>query len=430
MSGMQRLVVGLVLLLVVIGGAVLVLDLGGSRGTGDASPTLAPSPSAASPAPSRTGEPSAPGEEELLAALREIEDQVNAIRGLDRADIGAPDIIGRDELADELQALFDEEYPPEERERDNRVLRAMGLLGDDEDVAELQLQLLGDSVLGFYDDVERRMVVVSDAGLDAAAKLTYAHEYAHALQDTAFDLDSLGTDELGEDDRALARTALIEGDATVVMLAWAFANLTPQELMQIGTTPIPDTSNVPSWMVAQLEFPYTAGQLWVGALAGDPIEPDFTAVDAAWRDPPDTTEQVMEPGAWDPPEPALPVELPDVAAELGAGWEALDTTTVGQASLAIFLEHHGVPADEAATAARGWGGDRLTVAAGPDGAFALAWRLAWDEAADGAQFLDAYGSILESLPFAASVRAVPGGDVLVVHGSNDAIADAVVASFD
>ena len=97
-------------------------------------------------------------------------------------------------------------------------------------MAELQLQLLGDQVLGFYDDVERRMVVVTDAGLDAEARMTYAHEYTHALQDAAFGLDSLETDAEGQDDRGLARTALIEGDASVAMLAWAFANLSPEEL--------------------------------------------------------------------------------------------------------------------------------------------------------------------------------------------------------
>src|SRR5690606_32167967 len=111
--------------------------------------------------------------------------------------------ITRAELADEFQRLFDEEYPPEERERDNLTLRALGLIEPDQDVAELQLQLYGEQVLGFYDDVEKRMVVVTDRGLDPAAKLTYAHEYAHALQDAAFGLDSLDREAVGEDDRLL-----------------------------------------------------------------------------------------------------------------------------------------------------------------------------------------------------------------------------------
>ena len=75
-----------------------------------------------------------------------------AIRGLPAADIGAPELLTRDELQEELHASFEEDYPPEEVAEDNASLRALGLLEPDQDIAELQLQLLGDQVLGFYDD--------------------------------------------------------------------------------------------------------------------------------------------------------------------------------------------------------------------------------------------------------------------------------------
>lgn len=438
MSNVQRLTAALVALLAVaIVAVVLLSGTGGPIGRGVASPSGGATASAsvstaASPSPSAATTPSpdgSPDEAETLAILREIEDQVIELRGLDRADIGDPDIITRDELLDELHAIFDAEYPPQERERDNAALRALGLLEPGQDVAELQLQLLGDQVLGFYDDVEKRMVVVSDAGLDPEAKLTYAHEYTHALQDANFGLDTLQTDAVGEDDRTLARTALIEGDATVTMLAWALQNLSREELLQIGTgTEVPDMTGVPSWMVDQLQFPYTTGQLWVGSLAGgDPVRPDFTSVDQAWADPPGTTEQVMKPGAWSPPEPAVPVEVPDLAAELGEGWEDVDTTPIGQASIEIFLAYHGAARDEARAAAAGWGGDRVAIASGPDDAFAVAWILAWDTPTDATQFADAYRGVLDTLAFPASVTELPSGESVVVHASNEALLDRVEA---
>ena len=144
-----------------------------------------------------------------------------AIRGLPAADIGPPELLTREELREELLATFEEDYPPEEQAQDNAALKALGLLEPDQDIAELQLELLGDQVLGFYDDDEKRMVIVTDEGLDALAKFTYAHEYTHALQDAAFDLATLETDAEGQDDRGLARIALVEGDATVTMFAWA-----------------------------------------------------------------------------------------------------------------------------------------------------------------------------------------------------------------
>lgn len=432
MSAAQRSVALLVAVLVVVGVVVLGLNVVGRDGqtAASASPTAAASASASAAAtasPAASAEPSAPTDEEALAILAEIEEQVEAIRGLEPADIGAPDLITRDELRAELRASFDEEYPPEDRERDNRALRAFGLLAPDQDVAELQLELLGEGVLGFYDDIDKRMVIVTDAGLDAVAKLTYAHEYTHALQDASFGLDTLETDAVGEDDRGLARTALIEGDATAAMFAWAFAHLTQDELLELQQIPLPDTSGIPSWMVAQVDFPYAAGQFWISELTGgDPLAPDFSEVDAAYVDPPSSTEQIIDVNAWYAREEPTPVDLPDLAAGLGAGWEEVDTSPVGQATIAIILEFFGVSAPDAGVAADGWGGDRATVSTGPDGAFALAWRLAWETTVDAAEFLDAYETAVDTLDFPASARQLPGGQVLVVHASTQELHDQTV----
>jgi hypothetical protein len=271
------------------------------------------------------------------------------------------------------------------------------------------------------------MVVVTDSGLDATAKLTYAHEYTHALQDAAFGLDSLQTDAVGEDDRGLARTSLIEGDANTTMLVWAFTHLTQAEIFELQEMPLPDTSGIPSWMVAQLEFPYIAGQSWITQLAGgELLAPDFTAVDAAYVSPPTSTEQIIHFEKWEPREEPSPVELPDLATALGEGWEEIDATPVGEASIGIVLEYFGVPLVDAGAAADGWGGDRsLVVARGDD--FALAWRLVWDTPADADEFLRAYEVALGALAFPASVRALPDGAVLVVHASTQELHDATLA---
>ena len=430
MSAAQR-IVGIIVAVLVLAGVVVVgLNVAGDGNGVAASPSASPAVSASAEA---SAEPSAsanasPDDEDTLAVLREIEQQVIDIRGLPVADIGPPEIITRDELADELEQLFEEEYPPEDQERDNIALRALGLLEPGQDVAELQLQLLGDQVLGFYDDVDKRMVVVSDAGLDAEAKLTYAHEYTHALQDAAFGLDSLQTDEVGEDDRALARTAMIEGDATVTMLAWAFAYLTPEELMQIGTGAVPDTSGIPSWMVEQLQFPYNEGALWAGDLTINPTQPDFTAIDAAFEDPPESTEQIIDVASWPPGDEPIAVEPIDLAAALGDGWTEVDSTPIGQATIEIMLAYFGVDRAVASEAADGWGGDTAVIAAGPDDAFAVAWRLAWDEPSDAGEFVDAYETAIDALDFPATVELMPNSEVLVVHASSEDLLGQVLAA--
>ena len=435
MSVLARLGAILVAVLVVAAVAFLIIRAGGAEiglgpgATASASPTPAETatPSAqASVGPS--ADPSAPSEDEALAILTEIEDQVIAIRGLDAADIGPAEIITRAELADELQQLFEDDYPPEEQRRDNLALRALGLLEADQDVAELQLDLLGDQVLGFYDKVDKRMVVVSDAGLDVEARITYAHEYTHALQDAAYGIDSLQMDAAGEDDRGLARLSLLEGDAYVTMLAWMFQYLTPQEIQEylLGTE-IPDTSGTPAWMVAQLSFPYTEGLNWALALAGgDPSNPDYTEIDAAFAEPPASTEQIVDIEKWETRESPRAVDVPDLTAALGDGWEEVDDTPIGQATIAIMLEYLGVGRAEAQAAAAGWGGDRAVIVTGPDDGFAVAWRLAWDSAADATEFADAYQIVVDGLDFPASVTELPNGEVLVAHASSEQLLDQTV----
>jgi hypothetical protein len=425
MRALQRAAAIAVAAIVIVAIVVLVLGAAGAPIGRGPNSTASPGPPAetagatATPTPTSDRTPT-PADDDLLATLAQIEQQVIAIRGLPAAEIGPPDLITRSELAGELERIFDVEYPPDERARDNAILRAFGLLDPEQDVAELQLQLLGDQVLGFYDDTEKRMVVVTDAGLNAEAKLTYAHEYVHALQDAAFGLSTLETDAVGEDDRSLARISLIEGDATVTMLSWALAHLTPEELLEIGSTvETPDMTGIPSWMVNQLQFPYTTGQLWVTQLAGnDPLNPDFAEVDAAFADPPDSTSQVIHIDKWYARERPVVVDTPDLAGALGDDAEEVGALTAGEGTIGIVLEHFGVARSAAVSAAQGWAGDRAVITGGPGETFALVWILAWESGEAAAEFVTAYDAVVAALPFPATVRALDGDRVLVAHASD------------
>lgn len=423
----RRLVAVVVVLLAALGAAVLLLRASGApialgpstpQPTPTAEPTAAPTASpAASPDPSVE-----PGE-----VFAGIEEQVLALRELPAAEIGPPEVIGREALEAELREQFDADYPIADRQADNLSLRALGLLEEGQDYADLQLELLSAQVIGFYDDVEKRMVVVSDGGVDALAKITYAHEYTHALQDAEFGLDALGIDEDGQEDRALARLALVEGDATLTMLLWALepGSLTPDELRQLPATPLPDTSGIPDWMLALLEFPYTTGADFVGQLYS---EGGFAAVDEAYADPPDSTEQVIHAEKYAAREEPMAVELPDPAAALqevgGCCWEVVESTPMGEAFIGIWLDALG--SESSSAAAAGWGGDRLVVAGGPDGEFALVWRLAWDSAADADEFATAYREAQQQVAHQTRLVELSATELLVAHASDEPLLGPVV----
>ncbi|HYM52185.1 MAG TPA: hypothetical protein VEW45_01715 [Candidatus Dormibacteraeota bacterium] len=389
---------------------------------------VGPLASATPPIDTPTPVPGSPGPSlDPLDAFAEIEAQVLDLRRLPAADIGPPEILTRAELADELRRIFDETWTPEELERDNLTLRALGLLAADQDLRALTEELYAGQALGFYEFERERMVVVSDAGLTPEARVTYAHEYTHALQDAAFDTGAARDAQVSDEDAALARVALEEGDASLAMVLWALEHLTPEEQLGISQTPLPDMTGIPDWMVAQLEFPYLAGaefvtQLWASG--------GWDAVDAAYADLPDSTEQVIHSdkylNAEAPVEVTIPALATGLASELGGAWEGVEETTIGEAMVAIWLEELGVSNRSATEAAAGWGGDSLVVASDAEAGWALAWRIAWDNPTHATEFERAHARITDDLAFETRFVRLSETETLIVHASSAEIVDPAV----
>jgi hypothetical protein len=389
---------------------------------------LGPLASPTPPAPTPTGTASPAASADTADVFAQIESEVGLLRDLPAADIGPPQVLTRAQLADELRAIFDETWTPDQLERDNLTLRAMGLLAKDQDVRHLTEQLYARQVLGFYEFESKRMVVVTDAGLTPAARVTYAHEYTHALQDAAFDTGAAHEAQVGQDDADLARLSLEEGDASLSMVLWAIQHLTPEEQRGISQTPLPDMSGIPDWMVARLEFPYVVGSEFVSQLWASG---GWDAVDAAFADPPDSTEQVIHPEKYRSSEVPAEVSISALAAGLTAGlggeWADVEETTVGEAMVEIWLEAMGVRQGTATTASAGWGGDRLAVATGPAGSWSLAWRLAWDAPGEADEFDQAYADSTAEMPFATRFVRVSATETLIVHASSAELLGPTVA---
>ncbi|MEX0710368.1 MAG: hypothetical protein WD116_04090 [Chloroflexota bacterium] len=362
---------------------------------------------------SPSGSPAA--SQDPLVVFAEIEREVRALRELPAASIGAPDVLTRAELAVILPHLLE---PP----LDNVTLRALGLLTADQDIVDLTEQLYTAQVLGFYDPDAKRMVIVSDAGLTPQARITYAHEYTHAMQDAAFDTAAAHEALVGQKDRELALIALEEGDATTAMVLWAIAHLTPEEMVGITETPLPDMTGIPDWMVRFLEFPYLSGAQFIGQLWASG---GWDAVNEAYADPPSSTEQVLHPDAYIDGEAPLEVDGLDLWTTLGDDWAHATETTLGEAWIRIWLEGIGVDATLAARGADGWGGDWVAVADGGDLGWALGWRIAWDAPIEATEFEDAYAGAATSLPFAIRVVHASERETIVLHASSEQLLDQI-----
>jgi hypothetical protein len=350
-----------------------------------------------------------------------INGQVQAIRGLDERKSVVAKTISREELADVLRESFDREYPANRMAADETLYKGLGLLPTDAKLGEVYLDLLESQVAGLYDPTTDSLYVVSkEGGVGPIEKFFYSHEYDHALQDQHFDLEKFQKAAEGHSDRLMARQSLFEGDAYLTMTLWLREHMTPAEIGEIfGQANDPEVQaalqRIPPIVQAQILFAATQGTLWAIAEQG---KGGWTAIDRAYSDPPESTEQIMYPDKWTAREEPIEVDLPDdLAKKMGTGWTVGLEDTWGEHQLGIWLG--GAPQ---AAAAEGWGGDRITLLQGPAGAWAIAWRTAWDSESEAAEFETAAEPAVAKAGGKGSVLPGEGGTTRwVVIGSDAAV---------
>ncbi len=203
----------------------------------------------------------------------EIESQVEELRGLTATTPVERGLFDTAGLCAYLRESFRKDNP-EDLIRSTEVLyKELGLLPQDASLEQLYLDLLTSQVAGLYDDDTKRMYVVSQSGaIGPTEEITYAHEYTHALQDQRFVLKDVIGEATDQGDRTMAKLAVVEGDATLVMSLWAQRYLTPAELSQVAGSVDPASQAILDGMPAilrdPLEFPYLQGlQLALGAFS-------------------------------------------------------------------------------------------------------------------------------------------------------------------
>lgn len=321
----------------------------------------------------------------------EINQQMEEIRELELLQPINVSTKTRAELQDETRRDLETDYPVLDRQNDQRVLEAFGLIGEDQEIGEVYVELLGEQIAGYYDPETDEMVVVSDdaAGseLSASNEVTYAHEVVHALQDQHFDLESYSDQRIdGSDDESLAITSLIEGDATAAQIQYIISN--PGLIAELSSdmTAVDAGSealdNAPPIVSATLLFPYQQGQTFVDTILA---EGGWDAVNDAYASPPVSTEQILHPEKYFASESPIAVPMPDMAAGLGPGWTTFDTNTMGEFQTSVILSDGEVSARQAEQAAAGWGGDTYTVV-GTENQNVIVWDSAWDTEDDATEF--------------------------------------------
>ena len=412
------------------------------------SPTLVPTVTRRPPQPTPTPEPAATIPADIVAAMETIELEMQALRGLDEAEPITRTLVSRQELSAYLDQQFKHDYSPEEIEADVRVLAAFEFVEPDYDLRQVLLDIYSAEVLGLYEDEADTLYVVTKGRFSLLDRLTFAHEYVHGLQDQNFDLEAFVDEEVLSDDEVLARMALIEGDASQAMsqyLLLHMSDISNQELQELVEEAEGDGGSAlaaaPPIIGETVLFPYTYGLAFVLVL----YENGWEAVDAAFSDPPRSTEQILHPQKYlDGDEPRL-VALPPLTDTLGSGWTLVETEVLGEFQTGLYLSQQ-VDQETVALASEGWDGDRYAVYTN-DASEVLVFSTVWDTEADGEEFVDAYRQYAEAkyrgvgqAPKEGEMRwqgasevtllTWQGDQVVIIVGPDTATVDGILSTLD
>jgi hypothetical protein len=241
-----------------------------------------------------------------------------------------------------------------------------------------------------------------DATLDNAQnRVVLAHELTHALQDQHFSLKKLPLEIKDNDDRAVAASALVEGDATLVMSEFMLKNLSRQmvkdSVIASFTQNMKQLETAPRYLREMLVFPYLRGQEFCATLYGSG---GYEAVSKAYANPPTSTAQILHPQKYlaNPREEPIAIQWPKSKVK---GEAPVGDNVVGEFGLRILFTEW-LDAATAERAAAGWRGDRYLYYAGGD---AVVWKTVWASAEEAAEFFEAEKKLLEKRHQLTGIRS-------------------------
>ena len=298
----------------------------------------------------------------------------------------------RGEIEQMLVRNLNESATPDETWAAEATMKKLGLAPADFQLRPFLVKLLAEQVAGYYDPKTQEFYLADWIDLDGQRPVM-AHELTHALQDQHFNLRRFGDWPKHDSDAELAAHALVEGDASFLMLQYVARHPERQlaflkSMMAGGAGASAQFDRAPRVLRERMLFPYLQGMIWATHIHR---QGGWEAVSAAYRNLPKSTEQVLHPEKYLAGEAPQKVTVRDLSATLGRGWKMAHNDVEGEWGCYILLDEYAQSADASKRAAAGWGGDRYALFVGPGRAeVVVALKTVWDTEADAREFFDAY----------------------------------------
>ncbi len=336
------------------------------------------------------------------------------------------EIIGREEFADQVGGDGDG-VNRSRRLFGNTKFEALFLIGEDEDAIERRRSNTRNTVLGYYAPGKDRITIISDSDSPVITERTLAHELVHAFQWGQYDMGKLGGRTT---EKRNAGRAVIEGVARYLDRRYvdrcgeAWDCVTPPETDDGNGTDGGDESDddggVHRGVYLLQYFPYSDGPALVDRMRS---RGGWDAVAGLYTEPPESTEQVIDPTKYRIDRPAeVTVENRSTGewTRVRPPGRGPDFETFGQPGITAMFAYPAYddrgsrpvvprsaflnrvngtidrsdPYDYDIPPASGWRGDRMYAYVDESGETGYVWRLAWDTEEDATEFTRAYQRLL------------------------------------
>ena len=290
---------------------------------------------------------------------------------------------------------------PDEIRADELSLKMFGLVPQDFDLKASTIDLLTEQAAAFYDYDEKKLFLLADSSFTGETT-TLAHELSHALADQHFNLENFMEETPSNDDENLAHTAVVEGQASWLMIAYELKRggqppvPSPEMLKSVaetGETSVADypvLKSSPLYIQQSLLFPYAQGTSFFNAVYHKLGAASFAEV---FTHPPADSAQIIHPEKYFAHEKEAEPALPKLASE---GKEVTDGS-MGEFDHQMLLQQYlgAAQATELAQHLRG-GQFRIVMPRGRDTKPVLLYAAEWDSPDRATAYFDAYGKILRA----------------------------------
>lgn len=243
------------------------------------------------------------------------------------------------------------------------TMKKLGFLPREFNLREFLVKSTGQQIAGYYDDETKTISLLNWVPADRQDPIL-AHELTHALQDQNYDLakwmkaasqpepGATKKDEQSEnDDGAIARKAVVEGQAMVVYVDYVLAPLgrnltdTPGLIYQMeepAVKAVQDSQmlhDAPMILREAGSFAYNEGLIFEGELlqkGGKKM-----AFAGAFTRPPRNSHEILQPDAYINGDRLPAVNIPDLKQLIGEQYDVYDTGGVGQLDVRAYLKQYG-----------------------------------------------------------------------------------------